>query len=127
MFTGAPSLQDHSAPVNWRQLIAVLKEMVAQKVIDGFKGKVDFYYYMGIPCARAWPKSPGKIRSYPVMSQWPVFISAAKLWREITPEVRLFYDEMATTTNLTGKDMFFRGYISGILRYYVPPDALEGP
>ena len=99
--------------------------MVGQKIIDGFRGVIDFYYYMGIPCARAWPKSPGKSRNDNVRRQWPIFTTAASLWREISPEVRQAYEDMAAVTNLTGKDMFFRGYISGTLRYYVPPDELE--
>ncbi|GAI44205.1 unnamed protein product [marine sediment metagenome] len=106
--------------------MAIIKEMVGQKVIDGFKGVIDFYYYMGVPCARAWPKSPGKSRSANVMAQWPVFKTAAQLWGELSPEVRQAYEDMAAVTNLTGKDMFFRGYISGTLRYYVPPGELEG-
>lgn len=106
--------------------MAVLKEMVALKVINGFKGVVDFYYYMGKPCARAWPKAPGKSRNDNVRRQWPVFINAARLWRELSPTVRQAYEDMAAATNLTGKDMFFRGYISGTLRYYVPPGELEG-
>lgn len=106
--------------------MAIIKEMVGQKVIDGFRGVIDFYYYMGIPCARAWPKSPGKRRSPPVMAQWQIFKQAAQLWRELSPVVRQAYEDMAKATNLTGKDMFFRGYISGTLRYYVPVDELEG-
>lgn len=99
--------------------------MVARKVIDGFRGVIDFYFYMGIPCARSWPKSPGKSRNANVIRQWPVFTTAAKLWREISPEIRQAYEDMAAVTNLTSKDMFFRGYISGTLRYYIPVDELE--
>jgi len=105
--------------------MALIKEMVGKKVIDGFKGVIDYYYYMGVPCARAWPKSPGKLRSQNVMSQWPIFTSAAKLWRDISPEIRQAYFQMAVGTNLTAKDIFFRGYISGTLRYYVPVGELE--
>ena len=99
--------------------------MVSRKVIDGFKGTIDYYYYMGVPCARAWPKSPGKIRSAPVMSQWPVFTTAATLWNELSLEVRQAYEEMTSGTNLTARDMFFRGYISGTLRFYISVDELE--
>lgn len=104
--------------------MAIIKAMVGQKVIDGFKGVIDFYFNMGIPCARSWPKSPGKSRSAPVMAQWPIFSEAARLWRQLSPEVKEAYNEMAAVTNLTGKDMFFRGYISGTLRFYAPPGEL---
>jgi len=105
--------------------MAIIKAMVAQKVIDGFKGVIDFYFYMGVPCARAWPKKPSQIRNANVRAQWPVFTTAAKLWREISPELRQAYEQMTVGTNLTAKDMFFRGYISGTLRYYIPVDELE--
>lgn len=106
--------------------MAIIREMVAQKIIDGFRGVIDFYFYMGIPCARAWPRKPTFKRNPNVQAQWPVFTTAAALWRELSPEIRQTYEDMAAVTNLTGKDMFFRGYISGTLRYYQPPDELEG-
>jgi len=102
--------------------MAKLKEMVGLKVISGFKGVIDFYYYMGIPCARAWPKKPSAARSPAVQAQWPVFRSAAALFDQISPEVRQAYEQMAVGTNLTVKDIFFRGYISGTLKYYIPVD-----
>lgn len=105
--------------------MAIIKAMVGQKVIDGFRGVIDFYFYMGVPCVRSWPRKPRGARSAPVMAQWPVFQNAARLWREISPEVRKTYEDMAVTTNLTAKDIFFRGYISGALRYYIPVDELE--
>ena len=105
--------------------MAIIKEMVGKKVIDGFRGVIDYYYYMGVPCARKWPRSQGKSQTPASIAQWPIFSNAAKLWKELSPEVRQAYEDMAVTTNLTGKDMFFRGYISGTLRYYVPVDELE--
>lgn len=106
--------------------MAILKHMVALKVINGFRGVIDFYYHDGVPIARTWPRSPGKLRSPEVMAQWPVFTTAARLWDALSDEVRLAYEDMAAVTKITAKDMFFRGYISGTLRYYVPPDYLEG-
>ena len=108
-----------------KNLMAKIKAMVALKVIHGFKGVIDFYFYMGIPCARAWPKKPSQLRNANVQAQWPVFRQAAELFDQLSPEVRQAYFQMAVGTNLTAKDMFFRGYISGTLRYYIPVDELE--
>ena len=105
-------------------LMAILREMVGLKVIRGFRGVIDFYFCRGIPCARKWPRKPTRVRIPSVREQWPIFINAAKLWRELSPEVRQAYEDMAVPANLTGKDMFFRGYISGTLRYYQPVDEL---
>lgn len=102
-----------------------LATMVSEAVIDGFKGTIDFYVYKGMPCFRRWPKKRGGQFTPQEMAGWTVFTQAAALWNELSPEVRLAYEEMAVTTNLTAKDMFFRGYISGILRYYWPVDELS--
>ncbi|MBA7623449.1 hypothetical protein ES703_30845 [subsurface metagenome] len=79
---------------------------------------------MGVSCARKWPKKTGLRRTPAVEAQWPIFIEAAAVWAEISSVVREAYAEMAVTTNLTARDMFIRGYISGTLRYYWPVDEL---
>jgi len=105
--------------------MAILKHMVAQKVISGLRGVIDYYYYMGIPCARSWPSKPAVDRNPNVRAQWPIFSNAAKLWSQVSPVVRQACEEMAVGTNLTDKDIFTRGYISGTLKFYQPPDELE--
>ena len=44
--------------------MARLTQMPAQAVIDGFKGVLDMYYWLRIPCARKWPRHP-KRKPYP--------------------------------------------------------------
>lgn len=102
--------------------MAKIKKLPSAAIIDGFRKVIDYYVYMGVPCARKWPKSPGHRRTPEVEAQWAIFKEAVALWDQISPEVRQAYEEMAVTTNLTARDMFIRGYISGTLRYYVPPD-----
>lgn len=105
--------------------MAIIKEMVGQKVIDGFRGVLDFYYHCGIPCVRTWPRSPRTPRSPQVIVQNQIFIQATAAMKEISPVVRQAYEDMVGTTNLTWKDMFYRGYLSGTLRYFFPVDELE--
>lgn len=45
--------------------------------------------------------------------------------KEVSPVVRQAYQDMVGTTNLTWKDMFYRGYLAGTLRYFFPVDELE--
>lgn len=99
--------------------------MPSLKIINGFKGTLDFYYYMGIPCVRKWPRSQGNSQTPASIAQWPVFRKAAEVWNLISPEVRQAYFDMAVGTNLTARDIFFRGYISGTLRFYISVDELE--
>ena len=100
--------------------MAKLLIMPEQDIIDGFRGIVDFYVWKGIPCARAWPKSPGKVRSEAVMAQWPLFAYAAREWNNLTQAVRDAYSHLATNSGLSNKDMFTRAYISGLYRYPTP-------
>lgn len=100
--------------------MARLLEMPHQAIIDGFKGSVDFYVHRGIPCARSWPKSPGKARSPEVRAQWPLFSYASKEWNNLSQFVRDAYIELATNSGLSGRDMQVRAYLSGLYRYPMP-------
>lgn len=100
--------------------MAKLAKMPNQAIIDGFKGAIDFYVYMGIPCARKWPKSPGHSRSPAVMAQWPIFSYAAKEWNNLSKAVRDAFQELATDSGLSARDMFMRAYIQGLYRYPTP-------
>ena len=94
--------------------MAVIKEMLGEKVISGFRGSLDFYYYMGKACVRRWPKSPGKLRSPAVQAQWQPFKEAAQLAKQLSPALIEYYKSNAAGTNMTWKDLFFRSYLSGL-------------
>ena len=101
-----------------------LGAMPAQHIISSFKGVVDFYNYLGIPCFRQWPKSPGNRRSPAVEAQWASFAKSSWLWNELGDEVREAYNSMASGTGLSGRDMFTRSYIKGLFTY--PTGKEEG-
>jgi len=84
--------------------------MPSAAVIDGFKGNIDFYYWMGIPVARSWPRSPGHDRAPEVQNKWPKFIYVAQLWASLDANTKDAWNYMATGTVLTGRDMFHRSY-----------------
>jgi len=97
--------------------MAKITEMLGEKVISGFKGVIDFYYYCGIPCCRAWPKSPGRERTPAVRAGWASFAYASQEWNNLSDEIRRAYEELATGSALSGRDMFMRAYMSGLYRY----------
>lgn len=105
--------------------MAKIGKMPGLKVIHGFRGVLDFYNYMGIACVRSWPRKPTGARAPEVMAQWPIWRLANELWRQLPENIRQAYFDMAVSTSYTGRDMFFRGYVSGTLRYYEPVDELE--
>lgn len=100
--------------------MAKIKHMIAERVISGFKGTLDFYYYMGVACVRKWPKSPGKKRALAVMAWWAPFTYAVQEWNNLSPEIRRTYEELATDTGLSARDMFMRAYIKGLFRNPIP-------
>lgn len=97
--------------------MAKLEVLPSQAIIDGFKGKIDYYVYMDVPCARKWPRSPGHRRSPAVEAQWPIFAKAAHLWSTLSPEIQSLYNSMAHTAGQSGRDVFSISYISGIYDY----------
>lgn len=91
-----------------------LKALPSQAIIDGFKGTADFYINMGIPCARAWPRSPGHRRTPSVEAQWIPFSYIQTLASILPAEIIDWYKEMAAGTPYTWKDYLTRAYIAGI-------------
>lgn len=107
--------------------MAKLTTLPELDIISGFKGTIDFYVNhpscdpefagQGTPCARRWPRSPGPRRAPTVEAQWPAFSLAISYWPQLTPEIKDAYKKMASDTGLSGRDLFMRGYISGLYRY----------
>ena len=100
--------------------MAKLKVLPSQGIIDGFKGTVDFYVYMGLPVARTWPRRPNGERSPAVKAQWLPFAYAAKEWLNVSAFVQAAYERLATNSGLTGRDMQVRAYLTGLYRYPIP-------
>ncbi|GAH55530.1 unnamed protein product [marine sediment metagenome] len=100
--------------------MARLTVLPSQAIIDGLKGSIDFYVYMGIPVARAWPKSPGKARSPGVQAGWTPFSYASQEWKNLSPIVQAAYNQIATNSGLSGRDMQVRAYLTGLYRYPLP-------
>jgi len=107
--------------------MAKLKVLPHQDIIDGFRGKIDFYVYHpscvpelrgpGIPVARKWPRSPGHLRAQAVMDQWADFAYAASAWNLLSDEIQEAYRALAVGSGLSGRDLFSRSYLSGLFRY----------
>ena len=98
----------------------------AQAIVDGFKGVIDYYVHhqtcpaetgeVGTPCARSWPRSSGHERAPAVEAQWPAFSWAAANWNSLSPEVQDAYRKTAESTNLTGRDLFTKAFITDYFR-----------
>lgn len=97
--------------------MAKLTKLPEQAIISGFKGTLDFFVHDGIPCVRAWPKSPGKRRSPKVEAQWDDFRTASRLWSQLSPEIQTAFNSMARHGGLSGRDLAERAYLKGLFTY----------
>ncbi len=100
--------------------MAKLLEMPHQDIVAGYKGVIDFYLWKGIPCARAWPRSPGRERSPAVMAQWPSWTYASREWAQLSQAVQDAYHLLAQNSGLSARDMQMRAYLQGLYRYPTP-------
>lgn len=95
--------------------MAKLTALPHQSIISGFKGTLDFYVWMGMPCVRSWPRSPGHKRTPAVEAQWPAFATASKAWSFLSPEIQAAYREMSAGLRLSARDLFIKYYLSAPL------------
>lgn len=106
--------------------MAKLKVLPELGIIDGFKGVIDFYVNHqscdpeledpGIPCARRWPRSPGKRRAAAVEAQWPAFAYAAGSWNFLSPEIQQAYRDTAADTHMSGRDLYVKSFLTSYFR-----------
>lgn len=97
--------------------MARIDVMPNEAIISGFKGTLDYYYNMGIACVRSWPRSPGHKRAPAVEAQWAAFKYSSQLWTKLDPEIQEAFNQMASGTGLSGRDMSERAYLTGLYRY----------
>jgi len=105
--------------------MAVIPAMPSEAIISGFKGTIDYYLHWGIACVRKWPRSPGHFRAPAVEAGWLAFTEASRLWIILSPEIQRAFEEMASGSGLSGRDMFERCYLSGYKKTIATVDELE--
>jgi len=97
--------------------VAIITKMPSMTVVNGFKGTLDFYWWMGIACVRKWPRSPGHDRSQAVRAGWPAFAWASSNWNSLSPAIQQAYNTLAQGTYMTGRDIFTKSFINGDTLY----------
>ena len=92
--------------------MARLRRMPSEAIIDAFKGKLDFYYCMGIPCVRKWPHWPKRVPTPIEKANQDSFAYCAKSWTDLPEYLKEMYRQCAATTNLTARDIFTACYMN---------------
>jgi len=88
-----------------------------QAVIDGFKGKIDFYVHQGVQCVRRWPRYTPRIPSVAEAEAQQVFATAVNAWSALPKHIRAEYKRWSSASSLSSRDLFIKGYIGGLYRY----------
>ena len=91
-----------------------LMQMPPQEVVDGFKGKIDFYFWNRMPIVRMWPRYP-KRKPYPLEKQWQdIFAYIVKWWKDLPDNIKLAFAREANRTKYSPRDLLTRAYLTGI-------------
>jgi len=88
-----------------------------QAIIDGFKGKIDYYVHNGVQCVRRWPRYPPRKPSATEAEARAVFVSAVAAWTALPKLAVDAYKRWSSASSLSSRDLFVKGYIGGIYRY----------
>lgn len=93
--------------------MAKLRAMPSQAIIDQYKGKVDFYLWKGIPCARMWPHWPKRDPTPDEKANQDAFAYAIRAYSLLSNYQRKLYRDMAAGTRAAPRDFFVRSYLNG--------------
>lgn len=92
--------------------MAVLKVMPHQAIVDSLKGVIDFYYWKGIPCARAWPHWPKRVPTPAEKTNQDSFAYCQHQWKQLPEYIKEMYRQCASTTSLTARDIYTACYMN---------------
>ncbi len=81
-----------------------LGALPALQVVAGYRGKIDFYYHKGIPCARRWPRWKLTRRAPAVAAAGAIFGDFATRVNALDPELRAIAATEAGPYNWTWRD-----------------------
>lgn len=90
--------------------MAKMAMLPGKDAIDMLAGIIDYYAYLGIPCARMLPTWKGKLTAG-TKAQWGPFSYVNKVARQLPPKVVQQWSLMIYGTYLTWKDMLNRAYL----------------
>lgn len=85
--------------------MAKLDHMPSLATIVAQRGRVDYYFWKGIPVARMWPRKSSQPRTAGEIKSSQMFSVAAKLTGALPPQlVRVYRREMANGVGVTWVD-----------------------
>jgi len=93
--------------------VAVLEKLPERQIIDGYKGVLDFYLWKGIPVCRKWPVWRPRTPTPAEKATQDAFAYINHTWTSLDPAIKQAWEQMASGTGLTAKDLSVRAYLLG--------------
>ncbi len=92
--------------------MAKIAQMPALGVVNALRGVLDFYTWCNLVIVRKWPRSPGRFRNPYVTYTGSLFAYINQMAAEIPPDIKEFYEPLASQSGLSWKDWLTRLYIN---------------
>lgn len=93
--------------------------MPALEIVQGLKGTLDYYWYMGVPVCRRWPRAPLGPRSLDVRRTNAVWQLHAPSCAALRPYIEPSYRMYTSGTGLTWRDLYYRLATNGYAWYRI--------
>lgn len=95
--------------------MAKVEAMPSRAVIDGLRGKIDFYRWNGIACVRKWPRFKPTSMTEASKAHQPAFRYISQSTPLLSSEVVESWRWLADQSNLTWRDWLTRAYLGATL------------
>jgi hypothetical protein len=99
---------------------------ISLAMIRTLAGVVDFYYWCGVPVARAWPVMKVKERSPAVLASAAAFKNSRSDLRQISPEVRAAWQAIGIGKKAAWLDVYTGSYLKVWKANKILPPVLTG-
>lgn len=83
-----------------------MRQLPDSGTIMASRGRVDYYYWMGIPVARAWPRKSTVPRTAGSIASSEAFTAAAVLTGAVAEPVQVLFKRVHVGTGVTWVDHF---------------------
>jgi hypothetical protein len=97
--------------------VAKIGALPSKAIISGFYGVIDYYVRDGQAIVRKWPRRHAPVSAPLQMAQWPIFAASTRLWTALSAEQQQLYNEMASGSTLSGRDLASKLYLNAKFIY----------
>ena len=95
----------------------VLDALPGPEILLALKGKIDYYVFRGIPCARSWPRSPLYPRSPAVQAAGAIFAAFSQAAMATDPAIKEQAHELMDGQPWSWKDVITSAAYGNLVKW----------